>query len=158
MAGLCKGHPETEITEAVIRVISTGPKLWDFLQITGNLTLTKLKAILKGHYDEKDSYDLYQKPISISQDFTTSPKWAIDLKDRLLLASKDKNLEEQYHPHLGLLTDSQTTVWPASRPSRENFSASTDYELSKVEETQLKGERVSCQAKHPSGQSSTRKC
>lgn len=95
--GLRKGHSESEVIEAVIRAINPGLKLRDMLEIKTDLTLTQLKTILKGHYREDDTSDLYQKLINISQDPKESAQdflfRAIELKDRLLYASKDKEAE-----------------------------------------------------------------
>ncbi|CAI5638261.1 unnamed protein product [Oreochromis niloticus] len=56
-----------------------------------------LKTILKGHYREDDTSDLYKKLINISQDPEESAQdflfRAIELKDRLLYASKNKEAE-----------------------------------------------------------------
>lgn len=95
--GLRKGHSESEVIEAVIRAISPGLKLRDMLELKIDLTLPQLKTILKGHYREDDTSDLYQKLINISQDHRESPQdflfRAIELKDRLLYASKGKEAE-----------------------------------------------------------------
>ncbi|CAI5684254.1 unnamed protein product [Oreochromis niloticus] len=95
--GLRKGHSESEVIEAVIRAINPGLRLRDMLEIKTDLTLTQLKTIMKGHYREDDTSDLYQKLINISQDPKDSAQdflfRAIELKDRLLYASKDKEAE-----------------------------------------------------------------
>lgn len=97
--GLRKGHSEAEVMEAVIRAISPGLKLRDMLEIKTDLTLTQLKTILKGHYREDDTSDLYQKLINMTQDPKESPQdflfRAIELKDRLLYVCNGKG-EEQY--------------------------------------------------------------
>lgn len=97
--GLRKGHSEPEVIEAVIRAISPGLKIRDMLEIKTDLTLTQLKTILKGHYREDDTSDLYQKLINISQEQKESPQdflfRAIELKDRLLYISRGKG-EEHY--------------------------------------------------------------
>lgn len=52
--GLCKGHTEPDIIEAVIKAISPGLKVRDMLEIKCNLILPKLRTILKGPYNEED--------------------------------------------------------------------------------------------------------
>ncbi|KAI3369838.1 hypothetical protein L3Q82_024420 [Scortum barcoo] len=103
-SGLRKGHGESEIIEAVIRAISPGLKLRDMLEIKTELTLPQLKTILKGHYKEDDTSDLYQKLINISQEPKESAQdflfRAIELKDRLLFASKGRESEEHYSADL----------------------------------------------------------
>lgn len=73
------------------------------LEIKTNFTLPTLKTTLKGHYREEDTSDLYQKCINISQDSKESAQdflfRAIELKDRLLYASKSKEAAH-YNPGL----------------------------------------------------------
>ncbi|KAI3375499.1 hypothetical protein L3Q82_003827 [Scortum barcoo] len=74
------------------------------LEIKSELTLPQLKTILKGHYKEDDTSDLYQKLINISQEPKESAQdflfRAIELKDRLLFASKGRESEEHYSADL----------------------------------------------------------
>lgn len=72
--GLRKGHSESEVIAAVIRAICPGLKLRDMLEVKTDLTFAQLKTILKGHYREDDTSDLYQKLINLSQDPKESPK------------------------------------------------------------------------------------
>ncbi|KAK7944279.1 hypothetical protein WMY93_000007 [Mugilogobius chulae] len=131
--GLRKGHSESEVVEAVIRAISPGLKLRDMLEIKTDLTLTQLKTILKGHYREDDTSDLYQKLISISQDPKESPQdflfRAIELKDRLLYISKGKE-EEHYGADLVKKkflrgTSCQPTDHPSSSQRKPQTSSSS---------------------------------
>lgn len=68
-----------------------------------DLTISELKTILTGHYKEENTSDLYHQLVSLSQDSSESAQRflfrAIQLKDRLLLASKDEDVE-QYKPEL----------------------------------------------------------
>ncbi len=57
-AGINKGHRYCEIIDAVIRAICLGMSLHDMLEIKTDLNL----SILKGHYKEESSTDLY--PVS----------------------------------------------------------------------------------------------
>lgn len=102
-AGLRKGHADQDIIEAVIKAISPGLNLRDMLEIKSDLTLPQLKTILKGHYKEENTSDLYQKLVNISQEPRESAQnflfRAIELKDRLLFASKE-NGSDQYNPDL----------------------------------------------------------
>lgn len=67
------------------------------LEIKTDLTLPQLKTMLKGHYREDDTSDLYQNLINVFQDHKESPQdflfRAIELKDRLLYASKGQEAE-----------------------------------------------------------------
>lgn len=98
--GLKKKHSEAEIIEAVVRAISPGLNLRDMLEIKSDLTLAQLRTILKGHYKEDSSTDLYHRLINITQDSNESPQnflfRAIELKERLLVASREPGADEQY--------------------------------------------------------------
>ncbi|KAM9467441.1 uncharacterized protein Hap1MRO34_014209 [Clarias gariepinus] len=102
--GISKGHRESEIIDAVIRAISPGMSLRDMLEIKTNLTLSQLRTILKGHYKEENSTDLYHRLINITQENRESPQnflfRAIELKERLLAAAREPDGEESYSPDL----------------------------------------------------------
>ena len=102
--GLRKNHSEAEIIEAVVRAISPGLTLRDMLEIKSDLTLSQLRTILKGHYKEDSSTDLYHRLINITQDSNESPQnflfRAIGLKERLLVDSRELSADEQYSPEL----------------------------------------------------------
>lgn len=102
--GLSKGHCEAEITEAVVKAISPGLSIRDMLEIKSDLTLPQLKTILKGHFKEESSTDLYHRLVNITQDSRESPQnflfRAMELKERLLLAAKEPGTDEQYSPDL----------------------------------------------------------
>ncbi|XP_061153462.1 uncharacterized protein LOC133167007 isoform X2 [Syngnathus typhle] len=87
--GLRKGHSESEVIEAV--------KLRDMLELKTDITLSQLKTILRGHYREDETSDLYQKLINLSQEPKESPQdflfRAIELEDRLLDAFKGEPAE-----------------------------------------------------------------
>jgi len=99
-----KGHRESEIIDAVIRAVSPGMSLHDMLEIKTDLTLSQLRTILKGHYKEESSTDLYNRLINITQGSRESPRnflfRAIELKERLLAAAREPDGEEQYSPDL----------------------------------------------------------
>lgn len=102
--GLSKGHSEAEIMEAVIKSISPGLSIRDMLEIKNDLTLSQVKTILKGHFKEDNSTDLYHRLVNITQDIRESPQnflfRAIELKERLVLASREVDSEEQYSMEL----------------------------------------------------------
>lgn len=85
--GLIKGHSEAEVMEAVIKSISPGLSIRDMLEIKSDLTLPQLKTILKGHFKEDSSTDLYHRLVNMTQDSRESPQnflfRAIELKERL---------------------------------------------------------------------------
>lgn len=102
--GLKRNHSEAEIIEAVVRAISPGLPLRDMLEIKTDLTIAQLRTILKGHYKEDSSTDLYHRLINITQDSNESPQnflfRAIELKERLLAASREPGSEGDYGPEL----------------------------------------------------------
>lgn len=73
------------------------------LEVKSDLTLPKLKTILKGHFKEDSSADLYHRLLNVTQDNRESPQnflfRAIELKERLLLVSRE-GLDEQYSSEL----------------------------------------------------------
>lgn len=103
-AGVRKGHADSEVIDAVIKAVCPGLHLRDMLEIKSDLTLDKLRTILKGHYKEESTSDLYQKLVNISQEPRESAQnflfRAIELKERLLFASREKGAEEQYDAEL----------------------------------------------------------
>ncbi|KAG7525905.1 hypothetical protein JOB18_033454 [Solea senegalensis] len=102
--GLKRNHGEAEIIEAVVRAISPGLSLRDMLEIKSDLTLAQLRTILKGHYKEDSSTDLYHRLINITQDSNESPQnflfRAIELKERLLASSREPGTDEHYSTEL----------------------------------------------------------
>ena len=72
--GLRKKHSEEEIVEAVVRAVSPGLILRDMLEIKANLTLSQLRTILKGHYKEDSSTDLYHWLLNVTQESNESPQ------------------------------------------------------------------------------------
>ena len=102
--GLRKKHSEEEIVEAVVRAVSPGLILRDMLEIKANLTLSQLRTILKGHYKEDSSTDLYHRLLNVTQESNESPQnflfRAIELKERLLVKSRELGSDEHYSPEL----------------------------------------------------------
>ncbi|KAL6463235.1 hypothetical protein MHYP_G00276260 [Metynnis hypsauchen] len=102
--GLRKGHSEAEIVEAVVKAISPGLSLRDMLETKSDLTLPHLKTVLKGHFKEDSSTDLFHRLVNITQEVRESPQnflfRAIELKERLLVAAREIDSDEQYSPEL----------------------------------------------------------
>lgn len=92
------------LVKAVVRAISPGLYLRDMLEIKADLTLSQLQTILKGHFKEHSLVDLYHRLINVTQDNHESPQnflfRAIELKERLLVSSREPGTEEQYRPDL----------------------------------------------------------
>ena len=67
-AGVEKGYSETEICYAVVNSISGDLTIRKYLEtIMKDLTLTKLKQHLRAHFKQKNSTELYQELINMSQ-------------------------------------------------------------------------------------------
>ena len=60
-AGREKGYKEREIIDAVIRAISSSLKLRSYLETMKELTLAKLRQMLRAHYKQKLGTELYQE-------------------------------------------------------------------------------------------------
>ena len=69
-SGKSKGYTESELTEAVIRVICPTLKLRSYVETMEGLTLKKLLQILKAHYKQKSATELYHELTILCQ----SPK------------------------------------------------------------------------------------
>ena len=72
-SGFRKGYSEAEIVEAVIRAVTPGLHLQCMLKIKSGFTLSVPKPILKGHYMEENTTDLYHRLTNISLEPKESP-------------------------------------------------------------------------------------
>lgn len=102
--GLKQNHNEAEIIKTIVRAISPGLCLCDVMEIKTYPTLSQLHAILKGHYTEDSSTDIYHRPVNITQESNESPQnflfRPIELKERLLVSSREPGTDEQYTAEL----------------------------------------------------------
>lgn len=102
--GKRKGHSDAEIVEAVVKAATPGLSLRDMLESKSNLTLTHLKTILKAHFKENSTTDMFHRLVNITQDTKESPQnflfRAIELKERLMTAAYDSSSDVQYSPDL----------------------------------------------------------
>lgn len=102
--GLQKGYLESEIREAVIHAISPGSSVRGMLERKSGLTLNQLKRILKSYYEEEDATDLFHRLINMTQESRETPQnflfRAIELKDRLLFASREERSGEHFGAEL----------------------------------------------------------
>ena len=101
-SGKRKGHSDFEIVEAVVKAATPGLSLRDMLEAKSNLTLVHLKTILKAHFKENSTTDMFHRLVNITQDAKESPQnflfRAVELKERLLAAAKDASSDVQYSP------------------------------------------------------------
>lgn len=91
--GKHKGHNEAEIVEGVLRAATPGLSLRDMMESKFILTLAQLRTILKAHFKENSTKDLFNRFVNITQDAKESSQnflcRAIELKERLIAAASD---------------------------------------------------------------------
>ena len=102
-SALSDGYPEPEVTDAIIRAI-TCMQLRSYLETISNLTLPRLRAILRSHFQEKSATELYQQLTTIVQSPEESPQSflirALDLRQKVLFASKEAGVMIKYDENL----------------------------------------------------------
>ncbi|KAK6472741.1 hypothetical protein HHUSO_G27324 [Huso huso] len=103
-SGLNKDYTEIEITEAVIRAIVPGLQLRSYLEGKTDLTLPKLRRILRSHFQEKDATKLYKQLTSGVQEAKETPQnflmRVMDLRQKILFASQESDSGLKYNPEL----------------------------------------------------------
>ncbi len=99
-AGVKSGYQESEIVEAVIRAVSPSLKLRPYLEMMDNLSLVRLKQILRAHFKEKTGTELYQELTSLcqgpkesAQDFLMR---AMNLGEQVLFSSQKEDSVVKY--------------------------------------------------------------
>lgn len=94
-SGQNKGYTEHEIISAVIRAVQAGLQLRSYLESLNNLTLEKLRKILRSHFHEKNATELYQVLANMSQGPTEDPQSfvirALTVRQQILLASEEES-------------------------------------------------------------------
>ena len=88
--GLSQGYDESEIVDGVIRSITPGMVLRSYLETYKELTLDRLKKIIRNHYGAKNTSELYQVLASLCQKPKESPQAflmnALDPRQQILFA------------------------------------------------------------------------
>ncbi len=101
---LAKGYSEVEVSEAIIRSISPGLPLRSFLECTPDLPLSKLRKILRSHYREKSSTELYKALSTLTQapneDAQAFLFRALELRQRVIFTCKEAESKIKYDPTL----------------------------------------------------------
>ena len=99
-SGIKRGYKETEIVDAVIRAISLHSSLRSYVETLKDLSLPKLRKILRVHYREKSAPELYQNLATIFQEPKETPQQfllrSLDLRNKVGFASKESDCEVQY--------------------------------------------------------------
>jgi len=90
LSGQNQGYKESEIVDGVIRAISPGMVLRSYLETYKDLSLDRLKKILRSHYGVKNTTELYQSLAGICQGPKESPQAflmnALDLRQQIIFA------------------------------------------------------------------------
>ena len=73
-AGLKAGYKGNETIDAVIRAISPSLQLRSYLVMIRDLTLTRLRLIMKAHFKQKSGTELYQELSNLRQETNETPQ------------------------------------------------------------------------------------
>ena len=100
-SGLKRGYKESEIImDAVIRAISPHSSLRSYVETLNDLSLAKLRRILRVHYREKAASEVYQQLATVFQQSNESPQQfllrALDLRNKVNFASQELDCEFNY--------------------------------------------------------------
>ena len=102
--GLSKGYKESEIVDAIVRAISPGVQLRNYLETTQDLTLPKIRKIIRSHFMEKTSTELYQELATISQGPKEDPQTflihCLEIRQKILFSSKESGATIEYTPDM----------------------------------------------------------
>lgn len=102
--GLKNDYTGDEIKEAVIKAINPALSLRSYLEGKADLTLAKLRRIMRSHYQEKTATELYHQLSSTVQQPKEKPQEflirLLDLKQKILFASQETDSELKYDPTL----------------------------------------------------------
>ena len=102
--GLKNDYTEDEIKEAVIKAINPALSLRSYLEGKADLTLAKLRRIMRSHYQERTATELYHQLSSTVQQPKEKPQEflirLLDLKQKILFASQETGSELNYDPIL----------------------------------------------------------
>ena len=123
-SGLKRGYKESEIVDAVIRAISPHSSLRSYVETLNDLSLAKLRRILRVHYREKAASEVYQQLATVCQQSNESPQQfllrALDLRNKVNFASQESDCEFNY----GLSLIQKTSVKSFETGLRDDILAS----------------------------------
>ena len=98
------GYKETEIVEAAIRAVSPSLKLRSYLEMIQDLSLSRLRQIMKAHFKQKSATDLYQELSVLHREANESPQdflvRALNLKQQIIFASNATDGSIKYESSL----------------------------------------------------------
>ena len=103
-SGVKAGYKEGEIVEAVIRAVSPSLKLRSYLEMIQDLSLSRLRQIIKAHFKQKSATELYQELSVLRQETNESPQdflvRALNLKQQIIFVSNATDGSIKYEPSL----------------------------------------------------------
>ena len=103
-SGIKAGYKESEIVEAVIRAVSPSLKLRSYLEMIQDLSLSRLRQIMKAHFKQKSATELYQELSVLHQEASESPQdflvRALNLKQHIIFVSNATDGSIKYEPSL----------------------------------------------------------
>ena len=98
-SGLKRDYQENEIVDAVIRAISPHSSLRSYVKTLSDLSLAKLRRIVRVHYREKTASELYQHLATVYSSGEYPQQFllrALDLRNKVNFASKESDCEFNY--------------------------------------------------------------
>ena len=99
-AGLAKGYADKEVVSAVVRAVQPGLQLRSYLENMTELTLPRLRKILRFHFHEKNATELYQLLTTITQQPNEDPQSflmrALTIRQKVISASKESGSGIKY--------------------------------------------------------------
>ena len=103
-SGIKVGYKESEIVEAVIRAVSPSLNLRSYLEMIQDLSLSRLRQIMKSHFKQKSAKELYQELSVLHQEANESTQdflvQALNLKQQIIFVSNATDGSIKYEPSL----------------------------------------------------------
>ena len=99
-SGLAKGYSDKEVVSAVVRAVQPGLQLRCYLENMTDLTLLRLRKIIRFHFHEKNATELYQLLTNIAQqpneDAQSFLMRALTIRQKVISASKESDSGVKY--------------------------------------------------------------
>ena len=103
-AAVKAGYTESEVTESVLRAVSPSLKLRSYLEMVTDLSVARLRQILRAHYKQTSGTELYQELSGLCQASKESAQdvliRAMNLKHQIIFASHSTDSTVKYDPAL----------------------------------------------------------
>ena len=97
---LKKGYKPVETVDAVVRAINSGMRQRSYLEGLDDLTLPRLRRILRSHYQEKSTTELYTQLSTLVQEPQESAQnifiRALDTRQKIWFASQELETQLKY--------------------------------------------------------------